>query len=80
MTGPISPAVRELLARAQANGHPVAVIYVGADALAHYREGWVADLDGSRLVLDYLDPAGTVRRASFDLANPDDVLAVRPAR
>jgi hypothetical protein len=58
----------------------VAVIYLGADSQAHYREGRVAAIDGDRFVLDYLDPAGTARRASFDLANPDDVLAVEPVR
>jgi hypothetical protein len=26
------------------------------------------------------DPAGTLRQASFDLANPNDVLAVEPVR
>ena len=34
----------------------------------------------SRFTLDYLDPARGARRASFDLANPDDVLAVEPVR
>ena len=80
MRPPISPATRALLHRALVTGSRVAVIYVGADAQAHYREGWVAAIDGSRLVLDYLDPVGTPRRAGFDLANPDDVLAVEPLR
>jgi hypothetical protein len=75
---PISPATRELLYRARVTGSRVAVIYLGADAQAHYREGWVAAIHGSRLVLDYLDSAGTPRRAGFDLANPEDVLAVEP--
>jgi hypothetical protein len=77
---PISPATRALLHHARGTGSRVAVIYVGADAQAHYREGRVAAIEGSRLVLDYLDPAGTPRRAGFDLANPDDVLAVEPVR
>jgi hypothetical protein len=77
---PISPATRALLRRAQRTGSLVAVIYVGADAQAHYREGRVAALQGSRLILAYLDPAGTPRQAGFDLANPDDVLAVEPVR
>jgi hypothetical protein len=77
---PNSPAAHRLLHRAHASGGRVAVIYVGADAQAHYREGQAAGLDGSRLVLAYQDPAGTPRRTSFDPANPDDVLAVRPAR
>jgi hypothetical protein len=80
MIEPTSPATRDLLSRAHASGRRVAVIYVGADTLPHYREGWVVAIDGSRLVLDYLDPTGTTRRASFDLANPDDVLAVRSVR
>jgi hypothetical protein len=80
MIEPTSPAARELLRRAHATGGEVAVIYIGADTLPHYREGRVVALHGSRLVLDYLDPAGTTRRSSFDLANPDDVLAVRPVR
>jgi hypothetical protein len=80
MIEPTSPAARELLARARTTGRRVAVIYMGADTLPHYREGWVVAIDGSRLVLDYLDPAGTTRRASFDLANPHDVLAVEAAR
>jgi hypothetical protein len=77
---PISSAARELLHRSRATGSWVAVIYVGADAQAHYREGRVAAIQGSRFVLDYQDPAGVVRRASFDLANPNDVLAVVPVR
>jgi hypothetical protein len=58
----------------------VAVIYLGADYQAHYRTGQVAAIQGSCFQLDYLDPAGTARRASFDLANPNDVLAVEPVR
>jgi hypothetical protein len=77
---PSSPAIRALLHRARATGRRVAVIYLGADAQAHYREGRVAAIHGNRLVLDYLDPTGTPRRAGFDLANPDDVLAVEPLR
>jgi hypothetical protein len=77
---PNSPAAHQLLHRARASGGRVAVIYLGADAQAYYREGQAGGLDGSRLVLAYQDPAGTVRRASFDLANPDDVLAIRPVR
>jgi hypothetical protein len=73
-------AAHELLRRSLATGSPIVVIYVGADALAHYREGRVAAIQGSRFVLDYLDPTGTSRRASFDLANPNDVLAVEPVR
>jgi hypothetical protein len=73
-------AAHQLLGRSLATGSKVAVIYVGADSQAHYREGRVAAIDDSRFVLDYLDPAGTPRRASFDLANPKDVLAVRPVR
>ena len=78
MIPPISPSTRDLLHRGLVTGSRVAVIYVGADAQAHYREGRVAALHGSRLVLDYLDPVGTPRRAGFDLANSDDVLAVEP--
>ena len=73
-------AAHQLLGRSLATGGKVAVIYVGADSGAHYREGRVAAVDGSRFVLEYLDPAGTARRAGFDLANTDDVLAVRPVR
>jgi hypothetical protein len=73
-------AAHTLLRRSLDTGRQVAVVYVGADAQAHYREGRVAAIQGSRFVLDYLDPAGTARRASFDLANPDDVLAVGPVR
>jgi hypothetical protein len=79
MSQPTSPAARELR-RCHDTGRRVAVIYLGADGQAHYREGWVAAIDGDRFVLDYLDPAGTARQASFDLANPDDVLAVEPVR
>jgi hypothetical protein len=61
-------------------GSPIAVIYLGVDAQAHYREGRVAAIQGSRFQLAYLDPARVVRRASFDLADPDDVLAVEPVR
>jgi hypothetical protein len=80
MRPPISPATRELLHRARATGSRVAVIYIGADAQAQYREGRVAAIHGSRLILAYLDPAGTRGRVGFDLANPDDVLAVEPVR
>ena len=80
MRPPISQATRDLLHRARVTGARVAVSYVGGDAQAHYREGRVAAIDGSRLVLDNLDPTGTPRRASFDLANPNDVLAVEPVR
>jgi hypothetical protein len=73
-------AAYQLLGRSLATGSKVTVIYVGADSQAHDREGRVAAVDGSRFVLDYLDPAGTPRRASFDLTNPDDVLAVEPVR
>jgi hypothetical protein len=73
-------SARELLARSLATGSPVAVIYVGADATAQYCEGRVVAVEGSRFVLAYQDPAGLARRARFDLANPDDVLAVEPVR
>jgi hypothetical protein len=73
-------AAHTLLCRSRATGSPIAVIYLGADGLAHHREGRVAAIQGSRFVRDYLDPTGVVRRASFDLANPDDVLAVEPVR
>jgi hypothetical protein len=73
-------AARELLRRSLATGVPVAVIYVGADAMAHYREGQVVAVESSRFVLAYQDPAGLARQARFDLANPDDVLAVEPVR
>jgi hypothetical protein len=73
-------AVHTLLRRSLDTGSPIAVIYLGADGLAHYRTGRVATIQGSRFALDYRDPAGTARRASFDLANPDDVLAVEPVR
>jgi hypothetical protein len=73
-------AARELLRRSLATGSEIAVIYLGADAPAHHRTGRVAAVQGSRFVLDYLDPAGRARRASFDLANPNDVLAVEPVR
>jgi hypothetical protein len=77
---PISPSTRALLHRARVTGSRVAVIYVGADAQAHYREGRVAAIQGNHFVLDYLDHTGTPRRAAFDLANPEDVLAVEPVR
>jgi hypothetical protein len=73
-------AAQQLLRRSRGTGSPIAVIYLGADALAHYRTGRVAALQGSRFALDYLDPTGTARRAGFDLANPDDVPAVEPVR
>ena len=77
---PISPSTHDLLHHAQVTGDRVAVSYLGADAQAHDREGRAAAIDGRRLVLAYLDPTGTPRRASFDLANPNDVLAVEPLR
>ena len=73
-------ATHQLLCRSLATGSPIAVIYLGADSLAHYRAGRVVAVNGSRFQLDDLDPAGTARRASFDLANPDDVFAVEPVR
>ena len=73
-------AAHQLLRRSLATGSKVAVVYLGADYQAHNRTGRVAAVHGSRFVLDYLDPAGTARRASFDLANPNDVLAVEPVR
>jgi hypothetical protein len=73
-------AAAAVLRRSLVTGSPVAVRYLGADALAHYRAGRVVAIDGSRFVLDYLDPTGTPRRAGFDLANPDDVLAVERVR
>jgi hypothetical protein len=78
----MSPAgdARELLCRSLATGLPVAVLYLGADALAHYRAGRAVAIDGSRFVLAFQDPAGTLRQASFDLANPNDVLSVEPVR
>jgi hypothetical protein len=66
--------------RSLATGIPVAVSYLGADALAHFRVGRVVAIEGSRFTLAYQDPAGTTRQARFDLANPDDVLAVEAAR
>jgi hypothetical protein len=74
------PAAGALLRRSLTTGSPVAVIYLGADALAPSRAGRVVAIEGSRFVLAYQDPAGTTRRARFDLANPNDVLAVEPAR
>jgi hypothetical protein len=73
-------AAHRLLRRSLNSGRPIAVSYLGADYQAHYRQGRVAAIQGSRFVLAYRDPAGTARRASFDLANPDDVLAVEPVR
>jgi hypothetical protein len=73
-------AAAQLLRCSLDAGSRVAVIYLGADGLAHYREGRVVAIQGSRFVLAYLDPARTARRASFDLANRDDVLTVRPVR
>ena len=73
-------AANRLLRRSLETGSRVAVVYLGADGQAHHREGRVAAIQGSRFVLDYLDPAGVVRRASFDLANHEDVLAVEPVR
>jgi hypothetical protein len=78
----MSPAgyARELLRRSLTTGRQVAVLYLGADALAHYRAGRVVAIDGSRFVLAFQDPVGLVRRARFDLTNPNDVLAVEPVR
>jgi hypothetical protein len=73
-------AAAALLRRSLTTGIPVAVGYLGADALAHYRTGRVIAIDGSRFILAYQDPAGTIRQARYDLANPDDVLAVEPVR
>jgi hypothetical protein len=73
-------AAHQLLRHSLNSGSPIAVIYLGADYQAHYRQGRVAAIQRSRFVLDYLDPAGTARRASFALANPNDVLAVEPPR
>jgi hypothetical protein len=80
MRPPISSATLALLHRARLTGSPVGISYVGGDAQAHYREGRVAAIDGSRVVLAYLEPTGAPRRASFDLANPEDVLSVEPVR
>jgi hypothetical protein len=74
---PSSPAT-DMLHGALVTGRRVAVLYVGADALAHYREGQLAAIEGSRFVLAYQDSAGLARQARFDLADPDDVLAVEP--
>ena len=73
-------SARELLRRSLATGIPVAVTYLGVDVMAHYREGRVVAVEGSRFVLAYQDPAGLARQARFDLTNPDDVLAVEPVR
>lgn len=80
MSQPTSTAARELRRCHDPGRRLVAVIYLGADGQAYYREGRVAAIDGDHFVLDYLDPAGTARQASYDLANPDDVLAVEPLR
>jgi len=77
MTGPAAAA---LLRRSLATGVPVAVSDLGADALAHSRVGRVVAIDGSRFTLAYQDPAGTIRQARYDLANPNDVLVVEWAR
>jgi hypothetical protein len=69
-----------LLRRSLDTGSQLAVVYLGTNGQAHYREGRVAAIRSSRFQLDYVDPAGAARRASFDLANPDDVLAVEPVR
>jgi hypothetical protein len=74
------PTGGALLRRSLTTGSPVAVLYLGADALAHYREGRVVAIDGSRFVLAFQDPAGLARQASFDLTNLNDVLAVEPVR
>jgi hypothetical protein len=73
-------ATHTLLRGSLDTGSPIAIIYLGADGLAHYRASRVAAIQGSRFVLDYLDPAGTARRARFDLADLEDVLAVEPVR
>jgi hypothetical protein len=80
VTASTRQAAHQLLRRSLDTGSKVAVIYVGADGQAHYREGRVAAIQGSRFAFDYPDPTRVVRRASFDLANPDDVLAVRPVQ
>jgi hypothetical protein len=69
-----------LLRRSLTTGRRVAVLYLGADALAHYRKGRVVAIDATRFVLTFEDPVWLVRQASFDLANPNDVLAVEPGR
>jgi hypothetical protein len=74
------PTAGELLRRSLTTGRPVAVLYVGADHLAHSRAGRVVAIDGSRFGLAFQAPAGLARQASFDLANPNDVLAVEPVR
>ena len=74
------PTGGALLRRSLTIGSPVAVLYLGADALAHYRAGRVVAIDGSRFVLAFQDPAGLARQASFDLTNLNDVLAVEPVR
>jgi hypothetical protein len=73
-------AAHQLLPRSLDTGSPIAVTYLRADALAHYREGQVAAIQGSRFVLAYQDPTRLPCRASFGLANPDDVLAAEPVR
>jgi hypothetical protein len=80
MSASTRQAAHDLLRRSLDTGGRIAVIYLGADALAHYRTGQVLAITGSRFTLAYQDPAGVPRRASFDLANPDDVLAVEPVR
>ena len=78
----MSPAgdARELLRRSLTSGSPVAVIYLSADSLAHYRAGRVVAIHAGRFVLAFQDPVGTLRQASFDLANPNDVISVEPVR
>jgi hypothetical protein len=80
----VNAAVRaqqlQLLRRCLATGARVAVTYLGADSLAHSRAGRVLAVQGSRFVLASLDPARLPRQATHDLANPEDVLAVEPAR
>jgi hypothetical protein len=73
-------STRQLLHRSLDTGSAIAVIYPGADYQAHYRTGQVTAIHGSRFVLACPDGAGTGRRARFDLASPNDVLAVEPAR
>jgi hypothetical protein len=73
------PTAGALVRRSLATGTRIAVSYQGADFLAHSRVGRVVAIEGNRFTLAYQDPAGTTRRARFDLANPHDVLAVEPA-
>jgi hypothetical protein len=67
-------------ARLPGHRHPGRGQLPGADFLAHSRVGRVVAIEGSRFTVAYQAPAGTTRRARFDLANPHDVLAVEAAR